>query len=279
MAVVRDGIKRWWAENEQTTLQFVRLPDLAKYRDLSLVDSPGSINLLEPVAEANKTAMELRLLGERALFIAQRFPYIVKWHGEEAFYDTLATPEVRAMIEDLHSSASSVDRLADVMEQLPNSNATRQTLGEINATLRDTVAVLSAMRGVIGEGRETLRATDGVLAFFQARSVGAGASNGSFDVSQYTAALQELGAAARELNLLVANTTRLVESPVLDPRLENTQSVADRGVRGLADLSNGLVDRMFWRALALITTFFSALLVYRLAVTWIVRRLSQSSRG
>ena len=31
-AVLRDGISRWWADNAQTTLQFVRLPDLAKYR-------------------------------------------------------------------------------------------------------------------------------------------------------------------------------------------------------------------------------------------------------
>lgn len=278
LAVLRDGIKRWWADNAQTTLQFVRLADLAKYRDLSLVDSPGSIQLLEPVAEANKTAMELRLLGERALFIAQRFPYIVKWHGEEAFYDTLATPEVRTMIEDLHSSASSVDRLADVIEQLPSSGATRQMLGEINATLRETGAVLGAMRGVIGEGRETLRATDSVLAFFQARSVGRGASDGTFDVSQYTAALQELGAAARELNALVGNTARLVESPALNERVEEAQSVTETGFGRIADLGNSLVDRVFWRALTLIAAFFAALFVYQVAVTWIVRRLSSGTR-
>jgi hypothetical protein len=57
------------------------------------------------------------------------------------------------------------------MEQLPKSEATRQTLAEINVTLRGTGAVLSAMRGVIGEGQETLRATDTLLAFFQTRGV------------------------------------------------------------------------------------------------------------
>lgn len=171
------------------------------------------------------------------------------------------------------------DRLADVMEQLPNSAAMRQTLGEINATLRETSAVLGAMRGVIGEGKETLRATETVLAFFQARGVGAGASDGSFDVSQYTAALQELGVAARELNALVGNTTRLVESPVLNERVEGTQSVAETGFGRVADLSNGFADRVFWRALMLIAAFFAALFVYRVAAMWIVKRLSQGSRG
>jgi hypothetical protein len=271
LAVLRDGIERWWAENEHTTLQLVRLPDLAKYRDLSLVESPGSIHLLEPVAEATKTAMELRLLGERALFVAQRFPYIVKWHGEEAFYDTLATPEVRGVMEDMHRSASSVDRLADLMEQLPNSRVTRQTLAEFNTTLREAVALLGAARGVIGEGKETLRATD---AFLQARDLGGGAASASFDVTQYTAALQEMGAAARELNAFVGNATRLVESPVLDERLEQTQRVADTGVGRLAELGNGWIDRVFWRGLGLIGAFFGGLFAYRVAATWVVRRLS-----
>ena len=117
-----------------------------------------------------------------------------------------------------------------------------------------------------------------MLAFFQARGLSGGASDGSFDVSQYTAAFQEFGAAARELNALMGNTTRLVESPALNQRLDDTQGVTDVFGR-IADLGNDFVDRVFWRALALIAAVFAGLFVYRVAVTWIVRRLSQGSRG
>ena len=270
IAALQDGVERWWAANELTTLQFVRLPDLAKYRDLSLVEGSGSIRLLQPVAEASKTAMELRLLGQRSLFIAQRYPYIVKWHGEEAFYDTLATPEVRSMIRDVGSFAASADRLADVMEQLPNTEATRQTLAELRATLREAVPLLAAMRGLIGEWKETVRATNGVLGSLRDRGAGGGAPD--IDVSRYTAALRELGAAARDLDTLLRSTTRLVESPALTQRLGQVRGAANTSFGGVADLGNHLIDRIFWRALLLIAAFFAALLGYRVAAAWIVRR-------
>jgi hypothetical protein len=64
----------------------------------------------------------------------------------------------------------------------------------------------------------------------------------------------------------------------LNRRLEETSSLADSGFNRLADLSENLIDRIFWRALALIAAFFAALFAYRVATTWIVHRLAHGSR-
>src|SRR5258708_2590215 len=113
LALIRDGIARWLSANPHSgSLPFVRVPALAKYRDLSSVSSAGSIRLMAPVAEASKTAMELRLLGERSLFVAQRYPFLLNWYGEQALYDAMAPPEPQEGIKGAASFAPAANCLA-----------------------------------------------------------------------------------------------------------------------------------------------------------------------
>jgi hypothetical protein len=184
----------------------------------------------------------------------------------------MAAPETQGGIKSAAIFASSAGRLADILEQLPNTDAMRRTLAELNATVAEAGPLLAAMRGIIGDWNRTLGATDQMLAPFQSRATGGGPPERTFDVSQYAGALRELSAAAHEMNVLLVNTSRLVESPALGQRIGQLHDLSDSGLGRLAQQGNEWIDRVFWRAAALLVAFFVALLAYRAAASRIAHR-------
>lgn len=273
LGVLRDAIHRWLAANPRPdTLPFIRAPNLAKYRNISRVTTPGSIRLLAPVAEAARTAMELRLLGERSLFIGQRYPFLLNWYGEQVVYDVMAAPETQDILRSTAVFSSSARRMSELVERLPNLEAMKLTLDDLNGTLAQAGPLLGTLRGVIGDFNLTLGTTDRLLAPFQTRAIGGGPPERTFDVSQYALALRELGAAAGQMNTLLVNTSRLVESPELAGRLGQVQDVSASGLGRFADQGNRFIDRIFWRGIFLIAAFFVMLLAYRVASASIARK-------
>ena len=93
-------------------------------------------------------------------------------------------------------------------------------------------------------------------------------------MGQYTAALHEVTESARELNQLLVNTRALVGSPDLSERLGQVQQVTDSGVGKLAEQSNRVIDRIFWRGVGLVATFFLGLVLYRAVTLWMSRRFA-----
>jgi hypothetical protein len=273
LAVLRDGIQRWITDHPNyKSIPFVNLPELARYRDVTLLTTPGGLKVLAPVAEAARAAMELRLLGERSLYLAQRFPYLINWQSELFLYKTLETPEARDMLDSTRVFASSLDRMAGLAEQLPNTTLMQQTVSELNATLKESVPLLTTMRGVVSDLNQTLEGADRLLAPFQTPAVGGGPPGRTFDVNQYSNALHELGSSVRELNTLLVNTKDLVTSPELGARLDQIQSVNESGIGGISRQGNRFIDRIFWRAVILVVVFFAGLLSYRAASLWMTRR-------
>jgi hypothetical protein len=189
----------------------------------------------------------------------------VSWTGERVLYDAMGEPEAQAMLQNAAIFASSANRLATTMERLPDTEGVSKMLAELNGTLAETTPLLDTMRAVIGDLNQTLGATDRVLAPFQSRAVGGGPTDRTFDVPQYAAAIRDLGTTLRELNALLINTSRLVESPDLGARLGQAQDITATGMGRLADQGNRWIDRVFWRALFLVVAFFVALFGYRVA--------------
>jgi hypothetical protein len=273
LTILRDGIQRWIdAHPNYRSLPFVTLPELARYRDVTLLTTPGGLTVLAPVAEAARAAMELRLLGERSLYLTQRFPTLINWHAELLFYDSLETPEARSLLDSTRLFASSTDRMANLADQLPNTTLMQQTLSELNATLKESLPLLTTMRGVVGDLNQTIDSTGRLLAPFQTPAVGGGPPSRTFDVNQYSAALRELGSSMREINTLLVNTQTLVNSPQLGQRLDQMQSITDTGVNRLTDQGNRFIDRLFWRGVILVVVFFAGLVLYRAASLWMTRR-------
>jgi hypothetical protein len=271
--LLRDGIQRWIAAHPHYHwLPFVDLPALARYRDVSLLSTPGTLRVLAPVAEASRAAMELRLLGERSLFLAQRLPFMLESTTELSLYRSLATPEARTMLDSTQVFASTAEEMAGVVEQLPNAELVRGTVAELNETLRESGPLLATMRGVVSDLNETLGSADRLLAPFQTPAVGGGPPERTFDANQYTTVFRELGNSVRELNELLLNTKALVTSSEVSDRLNQMQDVSSKGVARIATQGDRWIDRVFWRGVVLVIVFFAALFGYRVATMWLSRR-------
>jgi hypothetical protein len=272
--LLREAIQGWLSDHPNVeTLPIVRLPALARYRNVTPLATPGGLSMLAPVAEAAKAAMELRLLGERSVYLAQRFPYIVNWQSELFVYNSLDTREARTMLDSTRIFASSADQMAGFLQKLPDSALFQQTVTELNGTLQASVPLLASMRGVITDLNQTLDDANRLLAPFQTpTAVGGGPPERTFDVGQYSNALRELGTSVRELNTLLVNARAFVTTPELGDRLGQVQSTAASGMGRLSEQGDHWIDRVFWRAVILILLFFSGLALYRAASLWMVRR-------
>jgi hypothetical protein len=196
------------------------------------------------------------------------------WQTERILYDALDAPEARQMLESNKTFASSAERLASVVEQLPNTELMQKTMSELNATLRESGPLVGQLHALVAALGETIEGTDKLLSPFEtpAPAIGGGPPERRFEVGQYTAALREVTESARELNQLLVNTRSLVAAPDLSERLGQVQQVTDSGVGKLAEQSNRIVDRIFWRGVGLVATFFVGLVLYRAATLWMSRR-------
>jgi hypothetical protein len=263
------AILDWRRQNPDLELvAYTRVSDVAAARrDAGLDEIKRATGMFAEIAEAAKVADDARLLAERAFYAGKRMPFLLNWHAEALINETLAKPEIGQVLQ-----------ATEALGKLP---------GQIAAEREALVAVLEdrngRLSGLLGEVRKTTAATEGLAA--QAVKVAETAERLSVNVRETTSTVERITSrpsaaagggqppfdiepylkAAAEVNQTVAGLTRVLEQ--LDtmtakrpwaPALKDTQSF-------LADQ----IDRLFWRALALMLAFFVLLLAYR----WLAARL------
>ena len=88
-------------------------------------DQSGSVfNLLrlDPLSSLDPATRELaqtRLFAERALYVTQKMPTLLRWQTELLSLNAMAMPAVQQLITNSTQITASVDRFARVAEQLP----------------------------------------------------------------------------------------------------------------------------------------------------------------
>ncbi len=101
---------------------------------------PGSVlNLLmlDPLSGLDPATREIaqtRMFAERALYVAQKMPMLVRWQTELLAVNAVEIPAVRQLITNSTLLSASVDRFSRAAEQLPAQVATERE--EILRTLR-----------------------------------------------------------------------------------------------------------------------------------------------
>ncbi len=119
-ATLRKLLATWVAEHpDQTVVSFVRFEDFTKERELSTAAARGRASgLLAEVGEATRAVDEARLLGERALWFASRYPYVLGQQVELTTYRIADQPEVRTGLAAVAALAESSRVLAGQVEEL-----------------------------------------------------------------------------------------------------------------------------------------------------------------
>lgn len=224
--------------------EVISLP-LAPFRALQGVDSGAAA-----VRDFNQTA-------RRFSMIVAGLPEELRGQMELLLYDVEELRSVRQGLASFELAAASADRASLALERLP---------AELRATLDQEVrGLLAESQGTIGEAAQAIA---------QAREVAG-------PLQETATQLREASAAWREILGPHDPTPRSPDEHGFDVR--DWQSAAGAigtaavELRGLAAELEGFsagagLDRLFWRAAALLVLFFALLLGYRVLAARLARR-------
>ncbi len=283
---LRTLINAWIAENpDRTVVALVRFNDFADERKISSLSLRGQAHgLLSSVSEASAAVDDVRLLGERLLWFAGRYPYLLGEQSELTVYRMLDKPEIRQLVEASRSAKELTDTLAKRIaaidtdlekqrEQLFKQLADERTaaIDQFGKSMDDTVdkgfqrlakerkellhnlAVQEKEAVVVmGDMRKTLAASDST-----AKEIAAATREADKLLARFQTILKESKdpATVEDYRQTVIETGTSAEK--LTHMLERLNAVLDspsldRTIAAMNTPIDRLVDRLFWRIALLI---------------------------
>jgi hypothetical protein len=244
--------------------------------------APGSVFgllRLDPLSGLDPATRELaltRMFAERALFVTQWMPYLLRWQIELMSLNAVAMPEVQQLITNSTHLAASVDGFARLAEQLPGQlSAERQEiLKAIESHEKGLTSLAAEVRQTLMAGSQmstslntTITTFDALMKRFgvgETNSAGPPATNSEpFRILDYGQTAVQLEGMARQLTELLhtfdhtigsSNLTKL--STEVEPVIASAQSAGKQ-----------VVDYAFWKGILFVGIALAAVLFYRFLAT------------
>ena len=241
-----------------------------------------SLLRVDPLAGMDPAVREIaqtRLFAERALFLAQRMPMLLRWQTELLSLNAVAMPAVQQLVSNSTQIAVSVDRLSAVAEKLPG-----QVSGEREAIVKALQAQESTLTPLVNEVRQTLTAGaqmstslnttlttfDALMTRFGVGATNRGSLPGSntepFRIQDYGETAGKLEAAARQLTELLQTIDRTLGSTNLSQLAAQATPAVQQAQTG----GQELVNYAFWRGILLLAIALLAALLYRFLAAWLM---------
>ncbi len=252
---LRDLIAEWRAKNPNQRYvgpirfrEFVSALGRAPTQGTSAPTSIFSLLYLDPLAGLDPTAaaiQETRELGERAMYYTQRMPMLMSWQVEVLAYQLAGQPESQQVLNDADRLATAADTFAQTARQLPQLvNDQRQAA--IQQVLDGLTIQNNKSRDLLTDARLTLdsagvaatninAAIQSLTTFVQyvaPTNTGPASANTNhppFNVLDYGTVASQIGAAAGNLNTLLASVNQ--STPQLEKLGQQTKTNADEVVR------------------------------------------------
>jgi hypothetical protein len=243
-----------------------------------------SLLFLDPMAGLDPTAAaieETRRLGERAMYYTQRMPMLLSWQTEVLAYQLAVQPESRQMLDDATRLAASAEIFAKTAQQLPQlvndqrEAAIRQVFDGLVAEEKKTRDLLAEARQTISSASEmsasvnaTIKSLDGFVHFVTPTNTSqavVSTNSKPFNVLDYGMAASQVGAAASELNALLASMNQ--SAPQVARLRERTTEDA-----------KALVQHAFWLGLVLILILLIGSVLAGLVYRVLANKLSRNGR-
>lgn len=276
-------IQKWRRDNPQE-LQFsyLRVSDYAAERaksKLARIWKPSG--LFKSVEIATKQVEEMRLLAERAMFLATRTPLLAGYFADVWTSQLLISPELKELLTDLH-------RFVEVTENLPKNFAReRQALieqamdrlaEERKNTIDDFLAQEPRLKGVLTDIKQASTEANQLMislnSFTNWLDTETPEGQEPFDINEYKETASEIAAAGAQLNSLVEALDRFLNSPGVEkllPEIENAINAA-------GDEGEVLIDHTFRQTALLILIGFVAYIIARLTVNYFSKKMENPSR-
>ena len=286
-------IEEWRISNPQYKYTaYVRFSDFAglRYRSRLHDVNKGLINLgrldpLAPIDDATREIQRSRFLAERALFLAQRLPTLMRWQGEVLGDELLTTPEMKQSLESFKSMSQATTRASAAVENIPallesREKALRELVAESRkafaegAALMDGVQKSSAsLEKLTQEARETtvqvntaIKSTDALLERFSATT-----KPTRFAIEKYSDAFTKAEGAATALDKLATTVGKLTERPDFKQNMEGLSAETDEKIDRASLRGRELIDLLTVRVIQGTV----AMSVMVIVVALVVRRINR----
>jgi hypothetical protein len=238
-------------------------------------DGMFSFLSLDPLANLDPAVREItqtRLFAERALFVAERLPTILRWQAELLSVSMLEMPTVTQLTAATTQMSASVDRITAVAEKLPDrvTKEREELVKALEAQEKSLAPMVKDVHRTVEAGTAMTEALNGTLKTLDAvvkRLTDAGVIGGPpspnaepFRIQDYIKAANQAEATTKQLTEAITAVDRLLASDGVRKLPEQISPVVTRAEAGARDV----VDYAFTRGLILIGVVLAAALVYRI---------------
>jgi hypothetical protein len=281
-AELREAIAAWQrqnphAENILAARSVSLSTDLAPTGEATR-EKPGSVFgllRLDPLSGLDPATREIaqsRLLAERALYVTQKMPQLLRWQLELLSANTLASPTVQQLVTNTTQLTAAVDRVSQVTEQLPAQvdRQREEIFKALEAQEKQLTPLIAELRQALGAGQgmsdslnTTITSMDALMKRFgvgEPRPPGATGTKGEpFRIQDYTQSAAQFEATARQLTELL----RGLDQALASPHLAQLGAGVAPAVQAAKAGGKEVVDYAFARALMLVAAVLVAALLYR----------------
>lgn len=282
---LRNAIDEWHSKNPTPgRIIGVRTLEVASKLQKSITPDSGTTGnifgllMLDPFAGMDPAVREIaqsRLLAERALYVAQKMPSILRWQAELLSLQATQNPDLQQIITNSTQITATLERFATVAEALPGQvrEEREAILQSLQSQEKEVSSLLVEATAMSDSLNTTLTTFDGMLKMF-----GVGETNNPappdtnsqpFRIQDYTQTAAQLGATARQLTELINALNSTLTSTNLLALSDKLEPAVQRAETG----GKAVVDYAFWKGVLLVGLALIAAMAYRLVAN---RRKSPS---
>jgi hypothetical protein len=223
---------------------------------------------VDPLAGMDPAVREIaqtRMFAERALFVTQKMPTLVRWQTELFSISAASVPEVQQVVSNSTQIAASVERFAAVAEKLPGqvSAERAEILKALQAQEKEVASLMTSGTKMSDSLNTTLTTFDALMKRFgvgETNNAAPPATNAEpFRIQDYTATAAQLDATARQLTELLVTLDRTLGSTNLEKLSAQVAPVVQQAQASGKDV----VDYAFWKVVLLVIIALLAALCYR----------------
>lgn len=277
---LRENLQKWWDANSSTRLAFfVRPQEFSSLirQTAQKAARPGSVFAmvgLDPTAGIDPAVREVtrtRLFAERAMFTAQRMPFLLRAQIELLTAQVLDQQQVTTALTSAERLSHAAESASQTAAQLPERLA-----AERKAILAELEAQEGKLRELSGEVSRTLAAGEKMstslnttLITFDAlmKRFGVGEPSSTppdtnappFNILDYAKTAEQVAGMAQQLDILLKDASGTVDSPALDKRIASLNAATQRA----RDDTKSILNHAFLLAAGLIGLCFIAAVGYR----------------